>query len=432
MPANEFFDDDLEIIVEFVDESESELAKAANLCLEMEKDPANVELVQEIFRPVHSVKGNSAFLGLLRMRSLAHEMETVLDDFRKQRLTPHAAAVNALLAGFDELKVMLERVRNRKPEVEDDSSFEAVVARVKANSAEGVDSDASATAAAQPKIVRPEPSQSPAAARPGARPAPEPKVVEQPKPAAAEALRTVRIRETFLATFQSLVERLGAFNADLAGLAKTQESVKPHVENMSKILGDIERLSFDMRCLPMGDLLQRVPRMVRDLATAIGKKINVSIKGEDIIVPRKIIEVLETPLVQIIRNAVDHGVEQPGVRLRLGKPPEGRIWVEASEHEDSITLRIADDGGGIDFKTLLRKAMAAGLCPKDRSMTPEDVMNLIFVSGISAARTVTDVSGRGVGMDIVKSQVETAGGKILVASKANQGTEFTLRLPKKQ
>ncbi len=412
--SNKFIEDDLAILAEFVDESEGDLNKAANHFVALESRAGDLELINAIFRPLHSIKGNSAFLGLLRVRQLAHEMENLLDDLRKQRCAPNAELVSVLLGGVDELKAMLARIRGREKEVVDESAFSALVASIQGLRAGTASADAKPAASA-PSVAL------------GFAAAPAAPVSAAPK----DLERTIRIPEKYLDEIQKTQAALAEWRKKAAVAGDSGQAFKDALALLSRTADDLALQLTAMRSVPAAELLQRAPRIARETAAATGKVVRVSLTGETLRLPRSLVGALESPLMHMVRNAVDHGVEPPDLRRRAGKPDEGLIAVEMRAENEAFVLRVADDGAGIDFRKLLTKAMAQGLCPRERALTPDDVLNLIFLPGLSAAEKVTDISGRGVGMDVVKNQVESAGGTIRVASKPGQGSEFIVTLPNK-
>jgi len=190
-----------------------------------------------------------------------------------------------------------------------------------------------------------------------------------------------------------------------------------------ELINSLQRSTMEIRKLPMRTVLQRIPRIVRDIASVSGKEIETHIEGESIMVDKTLIEALEAPLVHLIRNAADHGIERPDERLAAGKDRSGRIEVSARETADHIYLTLRDDGKGLDLDALIQKAISIGVITSDRKLMEAERVNLIFISGVSTAQTVSDLSGRGVGMDVVKRNIERAGGRITVSSSAGKGCE---------
>jgi len=429
--SNDFLSDDLAILAEFVDESETGLDAIASMIVDIESKPDDMDLINAVFRPFHSIKGNSAFLGLMHTRNLAHELEWLLDDLRKRRQKPSRPMIDALLAGMDELKAVMGRIRKTQPEVVDPAAFEKLILLVRDCHT------ASATIPVQPSSVAP--STVPDSSG-------ETAVAVAPAPAAApagkELARTLRVQENLIDGLQQHVADLASVHKQLQSSREACAQARPEalasplsqlatcLEMMDDIVKAMAHQLTALKNVPMRELLQRAPRIARETATLTGKTVQVHLAGEDLLAPKSLIEGLESPLMHMVRNAVDHGIESAADRIKNKKPQEGNLWVEARETPESIILKIADDGGGIDFKTLLMKAISGGLVPKNRAMTPEDVTNLIFLPGLSAAKKVTDLSGRGVGMDVVKTNISALGGRISVSSKMAKGTEFLVTLPK--
>ncbi len=423
---NKFIEDDLAILAEFVDESEADLNATDKLFVELESRPGDLDLINAIFRPLHSIKGNSAFLGLMQVRRLSHEMENLLDDLRKQRCAPFPDLVSLLLAGVDEIKAILERIRKREDEVADKTKFGELLVSLQRMRPDGT----AATPAPTATPAKP-PTQAPAQAKPAAAAAPTATTAHPAQAAnpAAAIERTIRIPEKHLDKFDKIQAQLAALSKKLASATGNAVQALPEAADiLARTASEMGRQLQELRSVPASDLLQRAPRIARETAAAIGKKARVALSGETIRIPRSLASVLETPLMHMVRNAVDHGLEIPALRRKAGKPEEGIIRVEIREDKGSVLLIVADDGPGIDFKTLLTKALTKGLVPRDGKITPEQIMNLIFLPGISSAKQVTDISGRGVGMDVVKKMVEEAGGKIQVHSKAGEGTQFVISL----
>ncbi len=416
---NKFIEDDLAILAEFVDESEADLNATDRLFVELEARPGDIELINSIFRPLHSIKGNSAFLGLMQVRRLAHEMENLLDDLRKQRCSPTPDLISILLAGVDEVKAILERIRKREGEVADEKAFNQLIA--------------SFQRMRQGEAAAPVPAGNPVPI-PGATPAKPSSQSAAPAkpstPAGATIERTIRIPERQLDELDKIGVRLAELSQQMNPLSSDPKKAAEASTSLSEATANLKQLLEALRSVPASELLQRAPRIARETAASIGKKAQVQTAGETIRMPRSIAGILETPLMHMVRNAVDHGLEAPELRRRTGKPEEGLIKVEVREEQGGFILTVADDGPGIDFKSLLTKAMARGLVARNAQITPELVMNLIFLPGISSAKQVTDISGRGVGMDVVKKMVESAGGTIQVQSKTGKGTEFIVSLPR--
>ena len=675
------YDIDREMMADFIDESIDSFAIIPGLFVELENHPENLELVEAIFRPVHSLKGNAAYFGLMKIKNLSHELESVLDLIRKNRLAPTKESIDILLAGTDEILGILERTRSGGAEEIDDEHYNALcqkvanlakmdtgspvgavqpeckwtelvdcVSRLKANdlfkgttegklinriaelvtelnpntaiqmapvedaniletirclaledseneealvarigdlwepllaraendqvraiivetradfdlmapkilmddlvremlvemsdqirdmqywgpegSVDGEDpittlrrlagpasenmNEAqriqevrdvlmlmetrtqsqesarvltkareefelfSANLGFDPMLVEalhesadilgklqnwteaaraPEPPpkedevivpvieykapQEPKAVAPAAQ-APKPeKPKETPRKEAKEPARTMRVSEESIDSFLGYVGELIAVdemfryihsemvreNTDL----QITSAFLRVVNTFTKLSDDLQASIMEIRKVPMKPMLQKTQRIVRDIATSHNKSIATHIQGEDIMIDRSLIDTLEAPVVHMVRNAADHGVEPPEDRVLAGKSDQGNINISVTEAEDEIILTIEDDGRGLNYERIREKAIKLGLLEEDDAVGEERLSDLIFSSGFSTADKVTDVSGRGVGMDAVKRSVEDAGGSIQLSSVVGKGTVFRIHLPK--
>ncbi len=415
MPETSFLSDDEIILAEFVDESSSSLATLDTLFVELEKAPSDDKIINAIFRPIHSLKANSAFLGLMSLKNLSHTMESLLDGMRKKELAASKPLISALLQGVDELKAITERVRNKQGEVADAARFRSLMDRLTAVKTGQPLPEAAPEAAAEAKTT------------PGSDGSP------------AEAAKMVRVPTVALDTLDVVIGELSAIHAEVGGLVSSCAAA-PLSEfgrriavihaRLDKSLGQFKVSIGAIRKEPLQNLLQKAPRIVRDLVTTNGKKVSLSIRGGQVLAGRQVIQALDAPLVHIIRNAVDHGAEPPDERVKAGKPAECALAIQVNELPGELIIKISDDGKGIDFRALLMKAIKMGVFkPEDQQPTPTDIANLIFLPGLSTAKQVTDISGRGFGMDIVKESIQKLGGKIEVFSKPGKGTDFLIVVP---
>jgi two-component system chemotaxis sensor kinase CheA len=540
---------------EFIDESLDLLAGLEPLFIRLEEHPGDLDTVQAIFRPVHSIKGNSSFFNFPHVKALAHEMETLLDLVRKKTLAVSRAIIDALLEGSDVLRVLLDRGRADLPEVEDPAAFNALIERVKAAAhagrgpadvqravadqlravkerfaasvpalAEALDraiadlspeeaapavpdaapgvpaaltrllellakpidgmlppAEAAAVAASLQALL-PRAADDATRARVAealdnyqtfvdtvgfddllrefilgavpegnylADPAPEagpgPGVAAAPEaPAAAAARReepgkTMRVSEQHVDTFLAYVGELLVVGDMLHHLASRmgrdtdwralQADFRRTLQTFDALSSELQRSIMSIRLVAVKGLLQRVPRIVRDVAAKTGKEIEVTIVGEEIEVDKSLVDLLDAPLTHMVRNAADHGIEPPGAREAAGKPRAGAVRVTLAESGPMLSLRIEDDGAGLNYDAIQKKAESLGLVPPGKRLTQDDVVQFLFCSGVSTAQEVTDVSGRGVGMDVVKGMVEEAGGNIQVHSEPGRGTRFEINVP---
>lgn len=408
-------DSDLEreVFLGFLEESLESLSTLDSLFIKLERDPQDLTVIDAIMRPVHSLKGNAPFFGLMRIKSLAHELESLLVLVKARKIAARKAIVDHLLTGTDELRLMVERVRGGEAECHDESRVQLLIEITKQLAA-----DTSEVTLLPPVELPPE-------------------QVRQPK---GEATKHMRIPEERIDSFLEFVgetiivgETLRHLIARLGELPIDRGIHREFVELQSvfaRQLNGLEKSVMSIRKVSVKPLLQKVPRLVRDVAVARNKDIVVEIEGDDVEVDKSLIELLDAPLTHMARNAADHGIETPEVRVSRGKSPQGIIRVRCQELEHSLQLVVEDDGGGLNYAALQQKAEAMGLIPPGATMDEADVVNLLFMAGVSTAKEVSDVSGRGVGMDVVKRAIEDAGGSITVSSEPGFRTTFTLTLRK--
>ena len=409
MSDPKFLSDDEIILSEFVDESQAALAGMDQLFVALEKAPSDSETVNAIFRPIHSLKANSAFLGLMDLKVLAHAAESVLDSIRKNEIAASSPIINLLLESVDALKAITSRIRNKQLEL-DPVKFKNLLERL-------------------------------AAAKSGQQPPPPVPVVEtkvatpsHPE-STAPGTRTMRVSLESLEALAQVTDDLARVQSELSALV--QESTSEPTPNQIRAVNQ----QFDaaatrlrqglaaIRKVPLQELFQKIPRMVRDTAASCNKQVTVRLAGEQILVSRELVQLMDSPMVHIIRNSVDHGAELPEDRVQAGKPAECTIAIQAYELPGELILKISDDGRGLDLKALLLKALKTGAVKTGQKLTQEEMTNLIFLPGLSTAKQVTDVSGRGIGMDVVRDSIQKLGGKIEVSFKPGQGTDFMLYLP---
>ena len=461
-----------QILFEFLDESLESLSKMDALLVTLESKPDDLGLINSIFRPIHTINGKSAFFGLMKVKKLTHETETVLDMVRKGVLPVSKPLVELLLKVVDEIKAMFARIRNRQAEVENEEAFNKLCEEVTAASVAKpsmppslwaelitkLDHIAIRLKGADKTIVQDLESIISALRKP-ARPAaaPEAPAVERPsqpvpaeaKPAAGAAApaearteaKTMRISEQHIDDFLAFVGELIVVGEMFKNL-ELQMTARQHAmelaqafrvanETFGTLSLKLQRSIMAIRKIPVRALLQKVPRLARDAAAKDGKDIRVVLEGESVEIDKSLIDLLDGPLTHIVRNAADHGIEKKERRVAAGKNPQGTIRVAVSETESHIVLAVEDDGGGIDLGAVRAKAEAMNLISSDQVLSPEEIINLTFMAGVSSAREVTDISGRGVGLDVVKQTIETAGGAVLFGNRTDgPGTRCCIQLPK--
>src|SRR4051812_33763434 len=388
-----------DLIADFVAECREMLEALGGEIVAWEAQPDDRARLDSIFRFVHTVKGNCGFFEFPRLEALSHAAEDALADVRAGRRHPDGALVSAVLAVIDRIGEMVAAIEAGEdmPTGDDNHLIDAL-----APGAEG---------AAVPPAVAAE-----AATR------------------SSSAPRTIRLSVELLDRVMSTVSDMVLARNELARRLRESTSDVPvdgAFERLSSIIAEMRDAITRTRMQRIENLFVGLPRMVRDLSAELGKQVLVDIDGGDVELDREMIEMIRDPLTHIIRNAVDHGIEKPAERLKAGKREIGILAVTARQSGNQILIDIHDDGRGIDGKKLVEKAIGAGTIDKDAAtqLSPREQLALIFEAGLSTAKEVTSISGRGVGMDVVRSNVERIGGIVEVDSKLGEGTRMTLRVP---
>lgn len=476
---------DPELLSIFLDESAEHLQLLESETMHLERDPAP-ERIQIMFRAAHTIKGAARALEFHAIAELTHSMEERLDGLRSGQMTVDKALADGLLADVDRLAELLRRV------VESGTDYAApygpiqrircridptcTMKGVRAFMAMQAMHDLGVVTSVSPSEVEQEldsfdgifevvlETEHPANIIHQALIAvgdiasveieqgdPSPPILDRESSQPGEAVGAVKKpRETGqsvrvdVGRLDALMDMVGELVIDRARLAQVGSSLAATrtydslIEGLAETTGHIARLTtmmqaelLQIRMLPMDLLFNRVPRVVRDLADQLGKQVELTIEGGDTELDRTLIEALGDPLLHILRNCVDHGLENEEIRRTAGKPPEGRITLSACHKDNQIVIEIVDDGKGLDADLLKERAIAKGLVSPDTAarMTDKDAWGLIFAGGVTTASGVTSISGRGVGMDIVRTNMEKLGGMIDVDSEIGQGTRFVLRLP---
>ena len=390
-----------DLIADFVAECREMLEALGGEIVAWEASPDDRARLDNIFRFVHTVKGNCGFFEFPRLEALSHAAEDALADCRAGRRQPDAALVSAVLAVLDRISDMIEAIDagEEMPDGDDQSLIEALAA-----GAEGPVVSALATAGADL----------------GGK--------------ANSAPRTIRLSVELLDRVMSGVSDMVLARNELSRRlreAPEDVAVAGAFERLSGIIAEMRDAITRTRMQRIENLFVALPRMVRDLSGELGKQILVDIDGGDVELDREMIEMIRDPLTHIIRNAVDHGIEKPAERLKAGKREIGILTVSARQSGNQILIDIVDDGKGIDGARLLAKAIENGVIDRDEAhkLSSSEQLALVFEAGLSTAKSVTAISGRGVGMDVVRSNIERIGGVVEVDSVPGKGTRMTLRVP---
>jgi two-component system chemotaxis sensor kinase CheA len=437
-PADRGLGQDPELISDFIVESREHLANIETQVLTLEREPANSESLNAVFRGFHTIKGLAGFLEVWEVQKIAHEVETVLDRARTSQWTITGTAIDVILESADYLRrwlAHLEALLQRRPS-DAPQRDEGLLSRIVRLSSEpdsctaGLASIAAAVAEtpATPLIE---------AKPPAAAFAPPPAEAAVPaQPAAQSGQRETMAVKVDTAKLDYLV--------DMAGEMVIAESLVRHdqelaaikspllhrkIAHMTRITAELQKTAMAMRLVPMGPLFRRMARLVRDLSRQFGKQVEMETQGDDIELDRTIVEELADPLMHMVRNALDHGVEFPAERTAAGKPSAARLLLKAQHQAGQVVIEITDDGRGLDRVKILERAVQKGLVQPDHNLSDNEVYNLIFEPGFTTAAQVTNVSGRGVGMDVVRRHIEKLRGRIESRSTPGKGATFLLKLP---
>ena len=437
-----------EIVKEFLVESNENLDRLDRNLVVLEKSPRDQELLADIFRTIHSIKGTTGFLGFHHLESVAHAGENLLSNMRDGLLILNPTITSGLLAMVDAIREMLALIE--ATEADGKNKYSELIAKINAlqNKTSPMDSptDVVAPPASPTCIVTVE-----------SAPAQEHPVTEieadarsgkdrrkQQVPVEAERRggndRRENSADSNIRVDVALLERL----MDLVGeLVLTRNQIIQHAagqhdsvflavsQRLNLVTSDMREIIMKTRLQPIQNVMGKFPRMVRDLALACGKKVRIEATGQDTELDRTILEAIKDPLTHAVRNSVDHGIERPEARVAAGKPAEGCLCLRAFHESGQVNIEICDDGAGIDPARIRAKAIEKGLIASQQAdhMTPHEIISLVFQPGFSTTEKVTNVSGRGVGMDVVKTNIEKIGGTVDIQSVLGRGSTVRMKIP---
>lgn len=420
-----------DMLSQYISDSIDLLEMTENNLIQLEKEPDNYELIGTIFGAIHSIKGNSGFMGFSEIEEIAMETETILDSMRKKELDADPTVVSILLSNVETMRKRVETIANT-PSQPSETSEEIIP-----------EDSETQPISVQPSQVKPEPPKivekietEQELPKPKIEPKKEsPKVEQAPaKPAQVTQKQDIRVETVKIDKLFDLVgelitiETMVTKNPDLVGL-QLPNFVKA-ANQLNKITRELQEVTMSVRMMPLEGLFNKMKRLVRDVSLKLGKKVDLTISGQETEMDKNVIDEISDPLVHILRNSLDHGIEYPEERLAKGKSDTGKVHLSARYEGNEILISVKDDGAGIDKERVLRKAEEKGLLqiPPEK-MTDKEIFALIFEPGFSTAKQVTDISGRGVGMDVVRKNIEKLRGAIDIESEFGKGTTVTLRIP---
>ena len=457
-----------ELLRDFLTETNESIDVVDVELVRFEHDPNNAKILDNIFRLVHTIKGTCGFLGLPRLEALTHAAETLMGNFRDGAAVT-SDAVTLILATIDRIKMLLDRLeRTQSEEAGDDQDLIAQLGRLASTAnAGGVTSAGPAVAAVAPQThAGPAPSggRRPGESKPATaaaaslptddahspRPAPAKAPTSVPPGSAGQgseaeaasrdegsndkiATKSIRVHVDTLEHLMTMVSELVLTRNQLLEIVRRHEDseFKGPLQRLSNVTAELQEGVMKTRMQPIGVAWQKFPRIVRDLSTELGKTIELEMQGAETELDRQVLELIKDPLTHMVRNSADHGLETPAARRACGKPEKGMIRLTARHEGGHIVIDISDDGAGLSTERIKAAAIARGLASEAQieKMSEAQIQKFIFSPGFSTAQKVTSVSGRGVGMDVVRANIDEIGGTIDVKSVLGQGTSFSIKIP---
>lgn len=478
-PPSLDFLEDTDLLSGFIEEAFEHLESIETNVLDLEQSPDDMDIVNNIFRPFHTIKGVSGFLNLKTVNKLAHATENLLDDVRNGQRSMDSDVIDIVLTVGDCLKSMVENVKDvleNGPENYEDTDISEYIDRIKqiqqgeGGGGEIVSEEVAAEPVASEEMPSPPPAEEvpePTAPEevqssppdpeviqaaepvveappppPAAEPPPTPPVPPKPK-AAAEPSKPSAQKRRIGSSIKVDVEKLDALVNAVGELVIMQSLVRQNplisgiadpkltkdFSQLSRITSELQKTAMSMRMVPIRQTFDKMIRLVRDLSKKTGKKVDLVMDGAETEIDRNMVDSIYDPLVHMMRNSVDHGVSPPEEREKVGKPGTGTVNLRAYQKGGNIVIEIQDDGEGLNTVKVRQKAIERGLIQESANLSDYELNNMIFLPGFSTADKITDVSGRGVGMDVVKKAVDKLRGKVEVNSWPGKGSQFLIRLP---
>ncbi len=446
-------------IATFFDEAHEHLESIEEHAMALGSGRGDAETLNAIFRAAHSIKGGSGTFGFTQLSEVTHEMETLFDGLRKGVGRADESTVRLLLDACDVFKAHLARLK--AGDRGEDPAMRELGNRLVGSRPDSGTGDAGVAAAPSAAAAAPTeeafftdgpapPAREPQAAKPAAASwglfseDAAPKRAETEKyglfePAPAEQNRRKGDQSSIRVSVEKIDRIVNLVGELVIAQAMMQQAVTSHGVREDEYLGhtlatldrntrDLQQTVMSIRMMPMEFVFSRFPRLVYDVSSRLGKNVDLQTQGHDTELDKELIELLIDPLTHVVRNAIDHGIETPTERRRAGKPDAGTVSMRATHRGGSVIIEVSDDGRGLDRERIVAKARELGM-PVDDAMTDEQVWGLIFEAGFSTAKEVTSVSGRGVGMDVVRRNITALGGSVYVSSARGEGTTITIQLP---
>jgi two-component system chemotaxis sensor kinase CheA len=439
-----------ELTREFLIESQEGLDRMERCLTELEARPQDAALIGDIFRSVHTIKGTTGFLGFKRLEKLAHAGENLLGLLREGKLTADRQIITGLLQLLDGLRSILKAIEAESNEGTGEDSvligwLEELQLPAKAKVEQPAHAVAGAQSASTPQVgaalVPPAVATVPLVAEPPALvPAAAPEI-KIPVEAEAESARlrnqasaaesTLRVDVVLLNRMMNLVGELVLTRNQVLQATSADPNMTLLSRRLDMVTADLRESVMKARMQPVSNIFSKMPRIVRDLSQSLGRRVRLQVEGQDTELDKSLLEAIKDPLTHAVRNSLDHGIEPPATRQAAGKDPEGILKLKASQEGSHVVIEVSDDGAGVNVEKVRQKAIERGLITADQisRLGERELLQLVFLPGFSTAAAVTNVSGRGVGMDVVRTNVEKIGGKVEIDSRAGKGTTLRMRIP---
>ncbi len=427
-----------ELLREFLTETNESLDVVDNQLVRFEQEPNNAKILGNIFRLVHTIKGTCGFIGLPRLEALTHAAETLMGKFR-DGMPVATDAVSLILTTIDRIKEILRRLETTEAEPQgDDQDLIVALHRMAEGGSQAMAAAAEAAPAADEPAAQPDTAAETAAKQSAAgKPAPKAPSKETAEADAPEGERianqSIRVKIDTLEHLMTMVSELVLTRNQLLEIGRHHEDTEFNVplQRLSNVTAELQEGVMKTRMQPIGNAWQKLPRIVRDLSSELGKQIELEMHGADTELDRQVLDLIKDPLTHMVRNSADHGLETPSERAAAGKPEQGTIRLSAHHEGGHIVICIADNGRGLNTDRIRSKALSNGLVTEAEleKMTEAQIHKFIFAPGFSTAAAVTSVSGRGVGMDVVRTNIDQIGGTIDIKSVAGEGSSVTVKIP---
>jgi two-component system chemotaxis sensor kinase CheA len=446
-----------ELTREFLIESQEGLDRMERCLTELEGRPDDRELLAEIFRAVHTIKGTTGFLGFGRLEKLAHAGENLLGLLRDGKMAATRTVITTLLELLDGLRSVLRVIEESGGEGEEDVTDSDLILRLerlhasshatgaapvrgaatkqatgKTTEVKMAEVVAGETAAAPAEMPVEAPVETVAVAAAAQKPTQDAAKAGAAAPAAGAASEsTLRVDVALLNRMMNLVGELVLTRNQVLQATQADPRMTMLSRRLDMVTADLRESVMKARMQPVSNIFSKMPRIVRDVSQTLGRKVRLEMEGQETELDKSLLEAIKDPLTHAVRNSLDHGIELPDVRVEAGKEAEGLLRLRAVQEGSHVIVEVQDDGAGINPERIRQKAIEKGLVSAERAaqMGERELLQLIFLPGFSTAREVTKVSGRGVGMDVVRTNVEKIGGKVEIDSRVGKGTTLRMRIP---